>query len=230
MDNQMNKIRILLIEDEKLISENLKLILIRLGYDIVGIAENADEAYQIALDKPLDLVISDIQLKGSTDGIEIASVLQNTYNLPVIFMTAFNDDLKIQRASALANMVGYLVKPIRVDELHTMIKIGISRFKILEKRKVVEFNEFYKYDFDNKIIFNNKNNKEITLTKNESLLLSLLVNGKNQVISYDVIKESIWSNGKGSDLTRRQLVHRLKTKLPHIEIFSVKGIGMGITE
>jgi DNA-binding response OmpR family regulator len=225
----MDKIRILLIEDEKLISENLKLILVRLDYEIVGIAETANEAYEIALNNPLDLVISDIQLRGATDGIEIASVFQNTYDLPVIFMTAFNDDLKIERASALPNMVGYLVKPIRIDELHTMIKIAISKFKILEKRKIVEFNEFYKYDFDNKILFN-KDDDEIVLTKNESLLLSLLLNGKNEVISYDAIKESIWSNGKGSDLTRRQLVHRLKTKLPHFEIFSVKGVGIGITQ
>lgn len=225
----MNKIRILLIEDEKLISEDLESILLRLGYDVIGIAETAEEAYDIALNNPLDLVVSDIQLRGLTDGIDVASVFQNTYDLPIIFMTAFSDDLKIQRASSLCNMVGYLVKPIRIDELHTMIKIAISKFKILEKRKIVELNKFYKYDFDNKIIFNNSN-EEIVLTKNESLLLSLLLNGKNEVIGFDSIKESIWSNGKGSDLTRRQLVHRLKTKLPHFEIFSVKGVGIGITE
>lgn len=226
----MDKIRILLIEDEKIISRSLESILVKLGYEIVGIAETAEEAYAIALNNPLDLVVSDIQLRGLIDGIEVASIFQNTYNIPIIFMTAFNDDLKIKRASSLANMVGYLVKPIRVDELHTMIKIAVLKFKIIEKRKIVEINKFYKYDFDNKIIFNSENNEEVILTKNEGLLLSLLLNGKNEIVSYDVIKESIWNNAKASDLTRRQLVHRLKTKLPNFNIVSVKGIGIGITQ
>lgn len=226
----MNKIRILLIEDEKIVSLELKSILEKLGYEIVGIAETSEEACTIALNNPIDLVVSDIQLKNGVDGIETSAILQNIYDLPVIFMTAFNDDIKIQRASNLPNMIGYIVKPIRVDELHTMIKVAVSKFKILEKRKVVEINKYYKYDFDNKIIFNNENDEEIILTKNESLLLSLLLSGKNNVIPYSKINTSIWSNGKGSDLTRRQLVHRLKTKLPHFEIFSVKGVGIGITE
>ena len=111
-----------------------------------------------------------------------------------------------------------------------MIKIAITKFKILEKRKIVEVNNYYKYDFDNKIIMNSISNEEVDLTKNESLLLSLLLNEKNKLVSYSKINSSIWSNGKGSDLTRRQLVHRLKTKLPYFDIFSVKGVGIGITQ
>ncbi|KAB7885875.1 response regulator [Poseidonibacter ostreae] len=226
----MDKVRILLIEDEKIVSLELKSILEKLGYEVIGIAQTAEEAYSIALNKPIDLVISDIKLKSGVDGIESCDVLQNTYNIPIIFMTAFNDDIKIQRASNLTNMVGYLVKPIRVVELDTMIKIAITKFKILEKRKIVEVNNYYKYDFDNKIIMNSISNEEVDLTKNESLLLSLLLNEKNKLVSYSKINSSIWSNGKGSDLTRRQLVHRLKTKLPYFDIFSVKGVGIGITQ
>lgn len=224
----MDKIRILLIEDERLIAENLKSVIENFGYEVVEIVGTADEAFESAFHNPIDIVISDIEIKGLTDGIDVAKILQDTYNLPIIFTTAYNDEEKIQRASKVINLIGYLVKPIRIDELDTLIKIAVAKYKILEKRKLKDINEFYKYDFENKLIYEDGNDKEITLTRNESILLSLLLNCSEKILSYESINHAIWKDQKGSDVARRQLIHRLKSKLEKIEIASEKGIGIFI--
>lgn len=224
----MEKIKILLIEDERMIAENLKSVMENFGYEVVDIVNTAEDALEVAFDNSIDVVVSDIEIRGLTDGIEVSKILQNTYNLPIIFTTAYNDEEKIRRASDVSNMVGYLVKPIRIDELDTMIKIAITKYQILEKRKLKNITEFYKYDFENKKIFENE--EEIVLTRNESILLSLLVNSMGQVLPYEAVNTAIWKDKKGSDVARRQLIHRLKTKLNKIEIASEKGIGIYIKE
>lgn len=222
----MDKIRILLIEDETIIAQNLKSVIENFGYEVVEIVGTADEAFESAFHNPIDIVISDIEIKGLTDGIDVAKILQDTYNLPIIFTTAYNDEEKIQRASKVLNLIGYLVKPIRIDELDTLIKIAIAKYKILEKRKLKDINEFYKYDFENKIIY--ENDKEITLTRNESILLSLLLNSTDKILAYESINHAIWKDDKGSDVARRQLIHRVKNKLDKLEIASEKGVGVFI--
>ncbi|QKJ22461.1 response regulator [Poseidonibacter lekithochrous] len=224
----MSKIKILLIEDEKMIAQNLKSVIENFGYELVGIATTGEEALEIAFDKSIDIVVSDIEIRGLTDGIDVSKTLQNTYNLPIIFTTAYNDEEKIKRASTVTNLVGYLVKPIRIDELDTLIKIAISKYKILEKRNLKDIASFYKYDYENKKIYVDE--EEIALTRNESLLLSLLLNTTEKVLSYESINGAIWKEQKGSDVARRQLVHRLKTKLDKLPILSEKGIGIYIKE
>ena len=224
----MSKIKILLIEDEKMIAQNLKSVIENFGYELVGIASTGEEALEIAFDKSIDIVVSDIEIRGLTDGIDVSKTLQNTYNLPIIFTTAYNDEEKIKRASSVTNLVGYLVKPIRIDELDTLIKIAISKYKILEKRNLKDIASFYKYDYENKKIYVEE--EEISLTRNESLLLSLLLNTTEKVLSYESINGAIWKEQKGSDVARRQLVHRLKTKLDKLPILSEKGIGIYIKE
>ena len=222
------KIRILLIEDEKLVAENLKSVIENFNYEIVSIVDTAQDAFNVAFNENIDVVVSDIEIKGLTDGIEVCEVLQNTYNLPIIFITAYNDTDKIKRASHINNMVGYLVKPLRIDELDTMIKIAVSKYKILEKRKLLNIAADYKYSLDDKKVF--ENDKEIVLTKTESILLSLLVNSRDKTLTYDVINSAIWKDKKASDVARRQLIHRLKNKLPNINIASEKSIGIYIKE
>lgn len=224
----MDKIRILLIEDEKIIAQNLKSVIENFGYELVDIVTTAEEALEVAFDKCIDVVVSDIEIRGLTDGIEVSRILQNTYNLPIIFTTAYNDEEKIKRASDVVNMVGYLVKPIRIDELDTLIKIAVTKYKILEKRKLKDINKVYKYDFENKKIYEDE--KEIVLTRNESILLSLLVNSNDKILAYEAVNRAIWKEQKGSDVARRQLIHRLKTKLNKLEIASEKGIGIFIKE
>lgn len=224
----MDKIKILLIEDETIISKNLKIVFENFGYEVVDIVTTSEDALEAAYHNQIDIVISDIEIRGLVDGIETCKILQNTYNLPIIFTTAYNDEEKIQRASEIVNMVGYLIKPIRIDELNSMIKIAALKYGISKKGNLLDINEYYKYDMDSKILY--EGNETIELTRNENLLLSLLLNTNEKVLSYDTIKEAIWNNSKSSDVSRRQLIYRLKSKLDKIEILSLKGEGIYIKE
>lgn len=217
------KLRILLIEDEKLIAKNLKEILEKFNYEVVAIHSTAEEAYETLFDDNIDLIISDIEIKGLVDGIDASKVFQDIYNLPIIFITAYSDDEKIHRASRLENMVGYLVKPIKLEELKALIEMAILKYDIFGKEKVIEINDTYKYDPKHKELF--ENGVEVNLTRNEKLLLSILLNNE-KVTSYEVINEAIWGTQKVSDGTRRQLIHRLKSKIKDLEIASKKGEGI----
>lgn len=217
------KLRILLIEDERLIAKNLKEILEKFEYEVVDIHATAEDAFETLYEQNIDLVISDIEIKGLVDGIDASKVFQNIYNLPIIFITAYSDSEKIHRASKLKNMVGYLVKPIKIDELHALIEMAIQKYDIFDEAKVIELNETYKYDPKNKELYENE--EVVNLTKSEKLLLSLLLNN-DKVTTYAMINEAIWNNQEVSDGTRRQLIHRLKAKLKGIELASKKGEGI----
>jgi DNA-binding response OmpR family regulator len=224
----MDKIKILLIEDESIISKNLKIVFENFGYEVVDIVTTCEEALEVAYNNTLDLVISDIEIRGLADGIETCKILQNTYNLPIIFITAYNDQEKIKRASEIQNMVGYLIKPIRIDELNSMIKIAALKYGITKKDTLLDINGIYSYDMEKKVLHDG--NDVIILTRNENLLLSLLLNNNGNILSYEAIKDAIWNGSNGSDVSRRQLVYRLKTKLEKIEIVSQKGEGIFIKE
>ncbi len=217
------KLRILLVEDERLIAKNLKEILEKLGYEVIDIHSTAEDAYETLYDSSVDLVISDIEIKGLVDGIDASKIFQNLYNLPIIFITAYSDNEKIHRASRLENMVGYLVKPIKVEELKALIEMAILKYDIFEKEKVIQINDVYKYDPKYKELY--KNDEEVNLTRNEKLLLSILLNNE-RVTTYSMINDAIWGTQEVSDGTRRQLIHRLKSKLENIEILSKKGEGI----
>jgi len=217
------KLRILLVEDERLIAKNLKDILEKFGYEVVDIHATAEEAYETLYDNNVDLIISDIEIKGLADGITASKVIQDLYNLPIIFITAYSDNEKIHRASRLENMVGYLVKPIKIEELKALIEMAILKYDIFGEEKIIEINNTYKYDPKHKELF--EDGEEVSLTRNEKLLLSILLNNE-KVTTYAMINEAIWNNQEVSDGTRRQLIHRLKSKLKDIEIVSKKGEGI----
>lgn len=220
----MDKIKILLLEDDKLIAKNLKEILEKWGYEVVDINSTAEDAFEIMYSDCIDLIISDIEIKGLVDGIEASKVFQNIYNTPIIFITAYSDDEKIQRASTLKNMIGYLIKPIRIADLKQLIDVADEKYNLSHKNHLICIDENYIYNKRNKKLL--KNDIEIELTRNEKLLLSILINSKDEVVSYDTINESIWQNQDVPNGTRRQLIYRLKNKLKDLNLCSQKGIGV----
>jgi signal transduction histidine kinase len=124
--------RILVIEDEALISEDLKIRLTRFGYEVVGTAATSEEALRLAETARPDLVLMDIVLKGATDGIETASHIRNRFGTPIIFLSAWADADVLERAKT-AMPYGYLVKPIEDRELKAAVEIAIYKSGV-EKR------------------------------------------------------------------------------------------------
>lgn len=115
----MTRPRILLVEDEMIVGLNLKNKLTQQGYEIVDVVSTGEASVIVALDTKPDLILMDIRLKGKLDGIEAAALIRAELNVPVVFITAYIDDITKQRASAISN--NYLYKPFDVAKLFSTI-------------------------------------------------------------------------------------------------------------
>lgn len=123
----MATVTILIIEDELIVSEDLKLTLEELGYGVSGQAVSYEEAINL-LDKELpDLALIDIYIEGPKDGIELAQTIRQKYNIPLIFLTSFADKKTVERAKQI-QPDGYLVKPFEPKDLYASIEIAFSNF------------------------------------------------------------------------------------------------------
>ena len=138
----MSKIKILIIEDEPLIAESMRMMLEKLDYEIIGIATESNEAYNILLKEIPDIALVDLMLRNNDDGIELAKSIKQKYNLPVIFITSLSDKVTVERAKEI-HPEGYLVKPFEKKDLYTSIEIALSNFLQSAARKQVKEEENY---------------------------------------------------------------------------------------
>lgn len=120
--------RILIVEDEAVTAMDMKQELITLGYEVVGIEDNADDADRATGELRPDLVLMDIRLYGSVDGIEAATNLRGKYHVPIVFLTAHSDTATLQRAIE-ASPFGYLLKPFQIRELKVTIEVAIFKHR-----------------------------------------------------------------------------------------------------
>ena len=120
---QARSLRVLVVEDEFFISLHTKGLLHALGHVVVAVAVSADQAINIAEREQPDVVLMDIRLLGSRDGIDAAEEIDRRFGIPSLFVTANSDPQTRQRA-ANASALGLLVKPLTKERL----KMGLSLF------------------------------------------------------------------------------------------------------
>src|SRR5690348_2682486 len=118
--------KILIVEDERVTAEHIRLTLQRLGYQVIAIVANGKNAIQRAGELKPDLVLADIDLKGAMDGIEVATQVRTRWAIPTVFLTAFGDEETVRRARQ-SEPFGYLVKPFAEQELHATIEIALHQ-------------------------------------------------------------------------------------------------------
>jgi len=120
--------KILVVEDEAIVAQDISGRLELMGYKVMGIASNADDAIARAGELCPDLVLMDIRLEGKSDGIAAAGAIRKELDIPSIFLTAYADEETIRKA-ATAEPFGYLVKPFHDRELHASIETAIYRHR-----------------------------------------------------------------------------------------------------
>ncbi len=131
------QIRILIVEDEAIIANDIKSTLEKFGYIIIDIAKSGEAALQMVKKSLPDLVLVDILLEGSLNGIDITQTIQHEYNIPVIFVTAFSDPNTINKAKLTAPY-GYVSKPFEENELFSSIEMALHKFKLDKIQKEVK--------------------------------------------------------------------------------------------
>jgi DNA-binding LytR/AlgR family response regulator len=121
----MEKINVLIVEDELIVSEEIRELLIAQGYFVIGQAADSNSALSIIEEVVPDVVLMDINIKGAMDGIELANVILSRYQPAIIFLTAFYDNYFIERAKTV-RPAAYLVKPFDEKNLIAAIEIAFG--------------------------------------------------------------------------------------------------------
>lgn len=130
----MNTYKILVVEDESIIANDIQRTLQRLGYRISDIVTSGRAALESVARNLPDLVLMDIKLKGDMDGIETARCLYDEYKTPVVYLTAHSTDDLIHRAK-LSESFGYIVKPFIDRSLHTTIEMAVHKSRMERERE-----------------------------------------------------------------------------------------------
>ena len=124
----MKNIKILIVEDEPLIADDLAFTLKDIGYGIAGICMSANEALSLIDKEEVDLILMDINIEGEMDGISLAEEVKKLYDIPIIYLTSYSDQSTLERAKK-TKPLAYLVKPINEKDLLTTIEIAINNYQ-----------------------------------------------------------------------------------------------------
>ncbi|MFA0834752.1 MAG: PAS domain S-box protein [Methanobacterium formicicum] len=177
---------ILLVEDEMVEAMNIKISLQSMGYDVVAIASYGEEAVEKAQNLKPDLILMDIILKGSMDGIAAANAISKL-GIPVIYITALPDDSTVNRA-LLSAPYGYLIKPFNTRKLKISIEVALYKKQMENKLKQSQDNYY-------QTIFENTSSATIIIEENK--LISLVNMEFSTLTGY--LKEEIEGRMKWTD-------------------------------
>jgi DNA-binding response OmpR family regulator len=220
----MDKINILIGEDEAIVALDIKRTILKMGFAVTNMVTNYDDALTSVKEKTPDIVLLDIHLKNSKDGIETAKAIKQIADIPIVYLTAFSDDKTIKRA-VQTNPVGYLVKPFKRDDLKSILQLAIYK---MNSNKCVETNlssigKGYVYDLANHNLFFKEH--PIKLSPKESLLLEMLIEAKGNIVPFATLEQHIWQKNTVSDSALRTLLYRLRGKLEYPLIETIPSFG-----
>ncbi|MGQ0738076.1 MAG: response regulator transcription factor [Bacteroidota bacterium] len=131
----MSAIRILIVEDEPLIAENIAMYLNNHDFTVSGIAYDDEEAFTELKNNPPDAALLDVNLESKRDGIDIADYINENNRIPFIYLTSYSDKTIVDRAKK-TNPAGYIVKPFNEQTLYTTLEIALSNFAVLANQHV----------------------------------------------------------------------------------------------
>jgi DNA-binding NarL/FixJ family response regulator len=122
----MSRTRILIVEDEPIVSRDIQDTIVSFGYEVAATASSGEEAVKKAAEWTPDLVLMDIVLKGDMDGVEAAACIQAQHNVLVVYMSA-HSEIEILDRAKLTCPYGYVMKPFTERELAMAIEVTLAR-------------------------------------------------------------------------------------------------------
>lgn len=215
--------KILVVEDDKDLNKTVCSFLNHSGYSAIGCL-SANDAYDVLADNVIDLIVSDIMMRGG-DGFEFASnVRELNEEIPILFMTAKDDIVSKQKAFRIG-VDDYMVKPIDFDELFLRIGALLRRAKIAANRKLQIGN--FVMDADEHTAY--LNDEEIVLTNREFSILYKLLSYPKKTFTRSQLMDEFWD--ADTDTAPRAVdvyMTKLRAKLADCEDFKITTVhGLG---
>lgn len=228
LESYKKQFNILYVEDDVLFTPKIKYILEK-SFKSVLIASNGEEALELFKINKIDLIISDINMP-KMDGLTFLKKLRELHNdIPFIFLTARQEANTIIDAIQF-DISNYILKPIDLKNFLSIVdksvKKSYKKYIEIEKKYIIEIDTEFFWNQKTKTL--SKNNLPIKLTKKELLLLELLLNYNNKVYSISEIACYLWDENSGENdyvANLKNIISRLRNKIPEINIENVYGLG-----
>ncbi|HCY86296.1 MAG TPA: hypothetical protein DHV36_14270, partial [Desulfobacteraceae bacterium] len=128
----MENARICIVEDNRIVAEDIRQTLEDIGYEVTGIATSAEKAMALADVTRPDLALMDINLGKGRDGVKVAGQFRDTFNIPVVYLTAHADKATLSRAKK-TQPLGYLIKPFDRQEIESTLEIALYKCRVDRK-------------------------------------------------------------------------------------------------
>jgi DNA-binding NarL/FixJ family response regulator len=167
----MNDVRILIVEDEPLIAEDIATALKSNDFEVSAIVYSKEDALAELKNNTPDMALLDINLNGGEEGIEIARIINENYSIPFVFLTSYSDKLTLLHAKSM-EPAGYIVKPFSDAGLYAVLEVALYNYS--QKSK-----QIFPFPSPEKI----SKNLLSPLTERELEVLKLIYDGKtnNQI-------------------------------------------------
>ena len=223
---------IVIIEDEVITQRYIKDILSQYDIEVSACFDNAKDALKGLKNISCDMLLMDINIKGQMDGIQLAREILRTSTLPIVFISAHNDDDTLEELLELAPY-GFIGKPFTSKEIMVTIQIAYKRYVThLETRnthttdvekEILFINSTHKYKYSTSTLF--IEDVPVSLKHRQEKLLSILVENINHIVTYDTLVMEIWGEINIADSALRTLVYSLRKIAPDLPIILQSKVG-----
>jgi DNA-binding LytR/AlgR family response regulator len=207
----MEKLNIFIVEDESIVAKDIQNSLTKLGYNVVGFANNGKDAIEKITETMPDLILMDIMIKGGLTGIEVSEKIREKMNVPVIFLTAYADEGTLSRAK-ITEPYGYILKPFKEIDLHSTIEMAV--YKHQKDAELLKERDFLYSLVENK----DDKSKDILFVKSNSRLVKVYL---KDIYYVEALKDYVIINTEFARYTVHSTMKDLDKKLGNTEFARV---------
>lgn len=224
--------KVIIVEDEAITQRFLMEVLQQHQLESIVCFDNASDLLGFQELPSYDIILMDINIKGSMDGIQLARKILGKWHIPIIFITAHNDEDTLGETLELSPY-GFICKPFTAKDVNIAIQIAQRQYLVhkdtMQKdvdETITRINAIYHYDHEGRQLY--RKGEPVGLTKNQNALVELLVQNIHQTTSFEALVSSIWGEGTISDSALRTLVYSLRKLLPDLPLVSHSKIGYSL--
>ena len=199
---------ILLIEDDPNITDFMEVVLEQERYQLT-VASTGMEALTAFQTTSIDLVLLDLGLP-DIDGIDLLKILRKRMHLPIIIISARNNEEEKVKALDLG-ADDYVTKPFGTNELLARIRTALRHQNVQTEALTIVENKNLKIDFEKQLVY--KDNHEIHLTKNEYRILALMFRQLGKVVTYQTLMAEVWGPYSDDSQTLRVNMSNIRKKI-----------------
>jgi len=230
--------KIMIVEDEVITQRYLKNILAQYNVNQVDCYDNAKETLVNIRTKTYEMILMDINIKGSMDGIQLAREILRNYHIPIVFITAHNDTETFQEVLELSPY-GFIAKPFSSTDVEMAIQLAYKQYQAHQEKdekkvnvsndtKMIIISDTYTYSTETKKLYCDA--ELVKLNTKQNKLLEILSLNINSIVKYDTLIEAIWEDYEIADSALRTLVYTIRKALPELPIVSHSKLGYSLSQ